>query len=267
MSNYINFFGFEKQPFPQTVKTKNLYHFPFLKQMFNRFEYAVQIGMINIITGDVGSGKSTSLRYACSKFHPSKYKMIPVIANTGSMLELLRQIALAFNVEMRSNSITFLIKNIRQVVKEIFDKKTVPVLVIDEAHLMREKVFQQLHTILQFDFNSEKIMPLILCGQNSLISKLHFHTSEALRSRVVGKTKFEGLTSAQTSEYIKHHLKIAGITENLYDDNALLAIHQGSGGTMRKVNNLARGSLLAATSKKSRLITGEHVRLASTELF
>jgi type II secretory pathway predicted ATPase ExeA len=66
--------------------------------------------------------------------------------------------------------------------------------------------------------------------------------------------------------YLNHHLRIAGIKEQLFVDEAILAIHQGSGGLLRRANNLARGALLAAAIEKSRTVAAEHVRIASTEI-
>ena len=76
----------------------------------------------------------------------------------------------------------------------------------------------------------------------------------------------DGLDLQRMTEYLQHHLKIAGIKDMLYDEASVLAIHQGSGGILRKANFLARGSLLAAALKNSKLISAEHVRLAATEL-
>jgi len=67
--------------------------------------------------------------------------------------------------------------------------------------------------------------------------------------------------------YLEHHLTIAGVEHNLFDQPAATAIHQGSGGLFRKANHLARGSLIAAADEKSTMINAEHVRLAATELF
>lgn len=68
-------------------------------------------------------------------------------------------------------------------------------------------------------------------------------------------------------EYLSHHLSIIGVKTSLFDDTAVTAIHQGSGGLFRKANNLARGALIAAASHQSMTVTAEHVRLASTEIF
>jgi type II secretory pathway predicted ATPase ExeA len=66
--------------------------------------------------------------------------------------------------------------------------------------------------------------------------------------------------------YLNHHLRIAGIKEQLFAEEAILAIHQGSGGLLRRANNLARGALLAAAIEKCRTVAAEHVRIASTEI-
>ena len=106
MTNYKNYFGFEKEPFPQDIRIKDLYPLPGLEALLDRFLFAVKLSAATVITGDVGSGKSTSLRYACSKLHPSEFKIIPVIANTGTVLEMFRQIVLSLATEIKANSIT-----------------------------------------------------------------------------------------------------------------------------------------------------------------
>ena len=266
MTNYMNYFGFNDEPFPSVIDLKKVYIYKELEELVSRIKYTVDTGMVSVITGQVGSGKTTSLKYACSQFHPSKYKIIPVIANSGSILEIFKQITLAFNMECSTSSITFLIKGIRERLQEIFSKKQKPILVIDEANLMREKIFQEIHNILQYDFNSRDLMPLILCGQITLMDKLNYHTAQALASRVAGRSHLEGLNTEGMSMYIIHHLNNCGISDNLFDEAAILAIQQGSGGIMRKANNLARGALVAAASRNSKLVSAEHVRIAQTEL-
>ena len=68
-------------------------------------------------------------------------------------------------------------------------------------------------------------------------------------------------------KYLRHHLSIAGVKKNLFDQPALTAIHQGSGGLFRRANHLARGAIIAAAKEQCVTVTEEHVRLASTEIF
>jgi len=141
------------------------------------------------------------------------------------------------------------------------------ILVIDEASLMRLEVFAELHTICQFEKDAKPWLPLILSGQSNLIDKLTYQASQPLASRIVAKSHLEGVDLNGMEMYLQHHLTIAGLERKLFDQTAITAIHQGSGGLYRKANHLARGALIAAASDQAVSVNAEHVRIASTELF
>jgi type II secretory pathway predicted ATPase ExeA len=131
---------------------------------------------------------------------------------------------------------------------------------------LRLDVFAELHTICQFDGDSKPILPIILAGQNNLVDLLLYRTSLPLSSRIVARSHLEGVTRQDMLNYLIHHLKIAGLSHNLFTEDAITAIHQGSGGIFRKANHLARGALVAAANDKAQQVSAEHVRIASTEL-
>jgi type II secretory pathway predicted ATPase ExeA len=266
MTNYKSFFGFAKEPFGQDLRTEDFHQSPQLIAAAERFQFAVQTGAVCVITGEVGSGKSSALRYGSGRLHPSQYRVIPVIASTGSVNELLKQICFGLGVESKSLSISTLMKTIRALILEIAARKQTPVLLLDEANLLRLEVFAQLHTLAQFELDSKPVMPMILAGQNALLDKLRYHTSRPLASRVVARSHLDGLKQKDTSAYLKHHLELAGLGEQLFSEEAVTAIHQSAGGLLRKMNILARGSLIAATREQCRIVSAEHVRLASTEV-
>lgn len=141
------------------------------------------------------------------------------------------------------------------------------VLIVDEASLMRLEVFAELHTICQFEKDSKPWLPMILSGQNTLIDKLTYRSSQPLASRIVAKSHLEGVDLARMEQYLRHHLAIAGMERMLFDPTAVTGIHQGSGGLFRKANHLARGALIAAAQDQSAAVNAEHVRIASTEIF
>ena len=93
-----------------------------------------------------------------------------------------------------------------------------------------------------------------------------FRQSRSLASRVVARAHLEALTQDEMAAYLTHHLEIAGVKQNLFTEQAVTAIHQGSGGLLRRANNLARGSLIAAAAEKCNIVAAEHVRMASTEI-
>ncbi len=146
-------------------------------------------------------------------------------------------------------------------------KKITPVLIIDEASLLRLEVFAELHTLSQFESDSKPYLPMVLAGQSNLIDNLRYRSCLPLASRVVCKSHLQGVDLSGMRQYLEHHLKITGVKQNIFDDAAVTAIHQGSGGLFRKANHLARGAIVAASRQQSVSVTAEHVRLAATEIF
>ncbi len=263
---YKLFFGFEKEPFGQNVRVNEMMKTTGLLGVRERFLYAVGLSAVAVITGDVGSGKSSGLRFAQAELHPSEYRVLHVTATSGTIAELYKQTCHALDIETRGSSRAILTRMIRACLLDLAGKKQKPVLVIDEASLLRLDVFAEFHTITQFETDSRPVLPIILAGQNNLIDNLMFRQSRALASRVVARGHLEALTQDEMAAYLTHHLEIAGVKQNLFSEQAVTAIHQGSGGLLRRANNLARGSLIAAAAEKCNIVSAEHVRIASTEI-
>jgi type II secretory pathway predicted ATPase ExeA len=266
--NYRSFFGLKKEPFGSDIRVTEILKTTELIDVKERFDYIIRIGAIGLVTGEVGSGKSTAIRYAAEHLHPSEYKSLYMTASSGAIMEFYRQLVNELDIHIKSNSKALMLRLIKKEITELVsDKKIKVVLLVDEASLLRLEVFAELHTICQFEKDSKPYLPIILAGQNNLIDKLSYRCSAPLASRIVARSHLQGTDLAGMQDYLKHHLAIAGIKQNLFDQNAITAIHQGSGGLFRKANHLARGALIAAAANQATLVNAEHVRLASTEIF
>jgi len=267
-NNYRSFFGLKKQHFGADINLNEILKTAELIDVKERFDYVIGLGAIGLITGEVGSGKSTAIRYAAEHLHPSEYKSLYMTASSGAIMELYRQLVNELGIYIKTNSKTMMLRLIKKEIGTLVcEKKIKVVLLIDEASLMRLEVFAELHTLCQFEKDSKPYLPIILAGQNNLIDKLSYRSSQPLASRVVARSHLQGTDLSGMQDYLKHHLAIAGIKHNLFDQNAITAIHQGSGGLFRKANHLARGALIAAAANQANLVNADHVRLAATEIF
>lgn len=267
MSTNNSYFGFKSDPFSSEISSKNLLKLPSMISVKERFDY-VSGGGILIVTGEVGSGKSTSLRWSESQFHSSQYLFLNIVSTGGSLIEFYRQLCWGLDIDVKTASRAWILKEFKNAVREIVaTKKQKIFIVVDEAHLLRIDIFAELHTITQFDNDSKNLFALVLAGQPPLLEKLTYRSSAPLASRVIARTHLTNLNQEQLALYLEHHLAVAGIKKQLFSDQAITAIHQGSGGILRKANFLARGGLVAAAAEKEDSVSAEHIRLASTELF
>jgi len=267
MDSIRHHFGFKRDPFPRNVALKELYPLPALKPLLQRVTFAIDQKAIAVVTGDVGSGKSTSLRYVASTFHSSEYELITIVGGNYSPMELYRQILLNFGLSYMSYQVSMMVTKIRELILEIASRKVTPVLIVDEAHLLKRAVFTQLHTLAQFEFDSRPVMPMILCGQDYLLEHLMANAVRPLASRVLGRNHLEAIKMEVMEEYLNHHISLAGGTSKVFSQEAVFAIHQGSGGLLRRANSLAKTALMACSIEENHTVSAEHVRVASTELF
>jgi len=266
-TSYRQFFALKREPFGADIARKEVMLTKPLVATQERIQYGLRLGAVVLVTGEIGSGKSTTLRYVIGGLHPSEYKVIYVTATSGSILELYRQILGELGSEIAGSSRALMTKTIKQEILDLtLGKKMKVVLVIDEASLLRMDVFAELHTLTQFEQDSKPWLPIVLAGQANLLENLKYRTSMPLAARVVARSHLKGGDLETMTAYLKHHLTIAGVNRMLFDDAAITAIHQGSGGLYRKANHLARGALIAAAKTESATVTAEHVRVAATEL-
>ena len=150
MKDYRAFFGCEKDVFPANIAMKDILMTDAVEGVIERFEYTLRLGAL--VTGEIGSGKSTAMRYAAGRLHPSEYLVITVTACTGSIMELYRQIVTEMKINRSSISRSVMMNIIKKQIVELAEShKLKPVLIIDEASLLRLDVFEELHTLCQFE--------------------------------------------------------------------------------------------------------------------
>lgn len=264
--DYLTHFGFSKQPFSSELKCDELLQTQQLIQWRARFNFVATHKLWGVLTGEIGSGKSTSLRWAIESLPYPEYRPILVTAGSGSILETYRRILITLGNPLPGNRAK-MHHAIVQAVKDIANQKITPVLVIDEASLMSLEAFREMHTLTQFECDSKPTLAVILAGQDDMIDKLNYPTSRPLASRIVARMHLMGGNEQDSAEYVAHHLQLAGARASLFDPQAMTAIHQAAGGIPRNINNIACGALITAAANKRQIVTADDIRVAATELF
>jgi general secretion pathway protein A len=133
-------------------------------------------------------------------------------------------------------------------------KKQHPILICDEAQLLRHAALEQFPLLLNFDMDSSHYLTLLLVGQPLLRRTLSLQMHEALRQRMAVHYHLEGLSREELDAYLAQQLKASGVGQRLFDDSATQALYQASKGILRKVNKLAAAALRLAASRKASLV-------------
>jgi general secretion pathway protein A len=249
------FFGFKKTPFSDQPEAKQLFASQAWNQLRARLQFLVDHHAAGLLTGEVGSGKSTAARTFTTTLNPSLYKILYLHWTSGSALDLLRQLACQLDLEpahLRGD----LVRQISEAIVRFNEsKKQHPILLCDEAHLLRHAALEQLPLLLNFHMDSSHYLTLLLIGQPLLRRTLSLTVHEALRQRIAVHFHLEGLSRSELDAYLAHQLKAAAVSQPLFEDSATQALFQATKGILRKVNKLALASLRLAAEHQSSRVT------------
>ena len=245
-----SFFGFKKTPFSDSPDAKQLFASQAWNQIKTRLEFLAQHHGVGLITGEVGAGKSTAARVFTATLNTSLYKILYVHFSSGSALDLLRQIALELDLKPAH----FRGDLVRQIAEAIVrlnqGKKQHPILICDEAQLLRHPALEQLPLLLNFDMDSSHYLTLLLIGEPLLRRTLSLQMHEPLRQRIAVQYHLDGLSREELDGYLAQQLKAAGVGQPLFDETARQALYQATKGILRKVNKLALTALCLAAARK-----------------
>jgi type II secretory pathway predicted ATPase ExeA len=262
-----SFFGFKKTPFGDRPDAKQLFASAAWQQVNARLEFLVQHHGVGLLTGEVGAGKSTAARVFTAALNPNLYKILYVHFSSGTALDLLRQIALALDLEPAHFRGDLVRQIADAVVRLNQSKKQHPLLICDEAHLLPHPALEQLPLLLNFDMDSSRYLTLLLIGQPLLRRTLSLQIHEALRQRVGTHYHLEGLTRDELDAYLAQQIKAAGVSQPLFDDTARQGLYQATKGIPRKVNKLALTALRLAAQRKASLVNEALLLDATAEAF
>lgn len=257
---FETFYGFSETPFSRAIPTRELYPSIMMEEILGRLEHVAKSQLFAVVTGDSGTGKTTTIRRLKDNLDQSMF-MVMYLADSKltprhfykGLLEQLGADAKFYRGDAK-----------RQLHREIELMRGIhhvlPVVIVDEAHLLDREMLEEVRFLLNFKMDAESPMALILVGQSELWDKFQLQSYAAIKQRIDLQCKLPHYDRAQVGSYIKRHLEYAGASQEIFSDGAVDEIFRFSSGTARIVNKVCTHCLLYGAQNGRRIIDDHMVK-------
>lgn len=277
---YEAFFGLKEKPFRMTPDTR--YFYPSARHMdaLNHMVYAIEErrGFV-VITGEIGSGKTTLSRVLFQKLDPRTKTAI--VRNTHlTAKDLISAVLEELEIPFRpSDSKTRLIGLMNEFLIDQLREDNNVVLLVDEAQNLKPSVLEEVRMLSNLETETDKLIQIVLMGQPELQQKLWLKELTQLRQRVTLHYHLGPLSVEETGGYITHRMHVAGANpavggtppnggggEAIFKPAALTKVFHCTKGVPRLINGLCDRALLTGYIQEAKTIGTEIIDEVAREL-
>jgi len=254
---YHTFFGLNEPAFSIAVNPRYLYMSQQHKEALAHLLYGVAGGGFVMLTGEVGTGKTTIIR--CLLEQVPEHTDIALVMNPMSNVpELLTTICEELGASYVTDEPT--VKDLTDALHRFLLRNHTngrnTILLIDEAQLLSAQTLEQVRLLTNLETTTQKLLHIILVGQPELKTLLAKPELRQLAQRITARFHLTPLTLSETQAYIRHRLKVAGLPEGRspFTYAIIKRIHAFTGGIPRLINVICERCLIGAyASNKQRI--------------
>ena len=265
---YLSHFGFAEWPFSNTPDPRFVYLSPRHEEALAHLLYGVrERGGFVQLTGEVGTGKTTTCRYLLSQL-PDGVDVALIVNPMLTPEELLAtvcdELSVAYPPEPRTRK-TFVDVLYRHLLTAHgLGRRTV--LIVDEAQNLSVDALEQLRLLTNLETETEKLLQIILIGQPEQTALLARKELRQVAQRVTARYHLQPFAERDTRAYVARRLLVAGQNLRLFEPGALHAVHRASRGVPRLINVICDRALLGAFAGGKRVVSPRTVRRAAREV-
>ncbi|HWV14957.1 MAG TPA: AAA family ATPase [Cellvibrio sp.] len=266
---YHTFFNLNEPAFSIAVNPRYLYMSQQHKEALAHLLYGVAGGGFVMLTGEVGTGKTTIIRCLLEQM-PENTDIAIVMNPMSNVPELLSIICDELGIAYEKDPVS--VKNLTDVLHHYLLKNHTKgrntVLLIDEAQLLSAEALEQVRLLTNLETTTQKLLHIILVGQPELKNLLSKPQLRQLAQRITARFHLEPLTLPETEAYIRHRLKVAGLPEGRhhFPFPIIKRIHSFTGGIPRLINVISERCLIGAYASNKLQVDKQIFNVARKEV-
>jgi general secretion pathway protein A len=264
---YEKYYGFKDRPFQLTPSPNWFYASKLHKRALSYLQYGLSQGEgFIVITGDVGTGKTTIASQLLSQLNQDEIIAKQIVTSKLEPDDLIRMIASSFNLVVTDHSKASYLDAIYSYLKRLHAQHRRALLLVDEAQNLPLASIEELRMLSNFQFNGKPLLQSFLLGQNELNAIIQAPNMEQFRQRIIASSNLSALQLDETKAYIQYRLQQAGGDATMLHESCYPFIQKQSRGIPRKINTLMDRVLLFGYLEDKTSLTTDDVLMVIAEI-
>lgn len=267
---YRRYFGLREKPFAIAPNPRYLFLGELHREALAHLLYGINgEGCIILLTGEVGTGKTTVCRSLLT--HLPETTDIAIILNPKlSIADLLKTICEEFDIPIPNEtpSIKTYIDALNASLLLTHAKGRNSVLIIDEAQNLEMEILEQLRLLTNLETDTHKLLQIVLIGQPELQKILDHPKLRQVSQRITARYHLGPLKPHDVQAYVQHRIAVAGGDDSqlLFTPGAIRCLTRISKGVPRVINLLCDRALLGAYVESRDHVDQKIMKKASSEV-
>lgn len=264
---YEKFYSVRSNPFALTPDPEYLFLSEEQREAIASLVYAVLARRgVSVLIGDAGTGKTTLLRALMRSVPESRAVFSVVINPTLSPAEFLRTCVADFGIDVGEGAKDSVLAKLHRFLVQVHKDNKAAVLIIDEAQRLSPELLEEVRLLTNFETEKEKLIQIILAGQDELAGILDRYDLRQLKQRISTRLHIRPLMGDTVAAYIRHRWSRCSMGLLPFDASAMTAIAQVSGGIPRLINAVCENALILGFAQEQRTIDSRVITAVAADL-
>lgn len=257
-SSDLAWFGLRAAPFSKEIDDDDLWLPTSKVELVDDLADAIHARASVLLTGEPGVGKTCVLRALRKRLPPETFRLTYCHNATLGRRDFYRQLCVALGLTPSATAAAVFYA-VSTHVEELGRERVHPVFLLDESHLLHQDVFDHLHILLNYQWDSRALLSIVLIGLPELETQLERRRNRSLYSRIHHRFAIDDASTDDTAEYVAYRLQLAGADKSLFAADAVRMIHEHGAGSLREVDRVAQAAMRDAARRKKKTVDRDAV--------